>query len=64
MALNDTLALYNLTYYETMDELVRARWYALFTFFIYWFLGALIVIFNMLLLLSIGLHPALRSRKE
>ena len=64
MSLNDTLVQYNLTYYETLGELVSARWYSLLTFFVYWFLGALIVFFNMLVLLSVFRHPALRMRKE
>ena len=40
------------------------RWFDLFKYFLYWFLGGLIVVSNMLILLSVIRHPALRSRKE
>lgn len=64
MSLNDTLARYNLHYYESLNELLHARWNSLLTYSVYWFLGALIVIFNGLLLLVIIRHPVLRARKE
>ena len=78
MSLKETLALYNLSYYASTSELVSesiiqrendinqlvARWFDLFMYFPYWFLGGFIFISNMLILLSVTRHSALRVRKE
>ena len=79
MLSNNSLTHYSLSFYPTMNELVRQalrkentqkseqlfeHWSDLFKYFLYWFLDGLIVVFNMLILLLVVCHPALRAKKE